>query len=323
MTPTTTISSKIASALGRRRLAYSLRRAPAQRRVLSSSGSESWVTTKRLEDDDRIAILELNRKPANALSLEMCTEISAALHGLRENTDKPATAVVLASSLPSGIFSAGLDIPRELYKPDADRLPEFWRSFQQLFLDLYGCLDMTTVAALEGPSPAAGCMLALSCDYRAALDTPSAVLGLNESHLGIVAPPWMCQQYIDILGHRRAELALLSGLLFPPRQALEAGLIDELVDGNSNSNSDGEDGGYSPTQHAALQKAREFAGIPAGARAGAKKLTRGPLLETLARDRERDVDFFCQFVTSDPAQAAIGKYLEALAKKAAEKKKKK
>jgi len=282
------------------------------------------TVTKTPVDGLEIAVLELHRKPANAFSLEFCTEISRALREIREDPD--VTAAVVTSSLPSGIFSAGIDAPTELYRPDLDRLPEFWRSFQRLFLDLYGCSDLTTVAALEGPAPAGGCMLASSCDYRVALRSGSVggggspMIGLNESHLGIAAPPWMCRQYVDLLGHRRAELALLQGTLFRPDEALAVGLVDELVE-DTDDEDDDEDG-RSPVLRTALARARELAGIPPAARASTKKLTRGPLVETLTRDRERDVDYFCEFVTADPVQEALGAYLEGLAKKRAAAKKK-
>jgi 3,2-trans-enoyl-CoA isomerase len=288
-----------------------------------SPSPSSWVTTEVLEDDKRIALLKLHRAPANALSLEMCQEISAAIRNLEE--EHSTTAVVLSSALPSKIFSAGLDISTELYKPNLDRLPEFWKSFQQLFLDLYGSKDLTTIAAIEGPAPAGGCMLALSCDYRLMDASPKnrSNIGLNESHLGIVAPPWMCQQYIDALGHRKAELALLSGILFPPEQALKIGLVDELVRADDNGDDNLEAaGGRSSVEDAAISKAKEFVRIPQGARAAVKQLTRGPLVDKLERDREKDVDVFCEFVTSDNVQVAIGRYLEAMVASKASKKKK-
>lgn len=277
--------------------------------------------------------MKMNRRPANALSLEMCAELSSAIQTIKDNNNddsnaKPTTTMVLASSLPK-IFSAGLDIGRELYQPDADRLPKFWWEVQQLFLDLYGCSELTTVAALGGHAPAAGCMLALSCDYRimplSTKPTTTATvptIGLNESHLGIVAPPWMAQQYMDVLGRRKGELALLEGTLFPPTAALEHGLVDQLLvidddddDDDDNSNRTTKDASVL-LEEAALAKARAFARIPAGARAAVKQLTRRPLVHQLVKDRERDVDTFCNFVTTEPVQHAIGKYLEALQNKA-------
>lgn len=40
-----------------------------------------------------------------------------------------------------------------------------------------------------GHSPAGGCVLALCCDYRIIVDGKFKI-GLNETKLGIVAPPW-------------------------------------------------------------------------------------------------------------------------------------
>ncbi len=285
-------------------------------------------------------MVKLQRAPANALCLEFCQEISEAIRKL-EHESSTTTTMILSSGLPNKIFSAGLDISTELYQPDSDRLPEFWKSFQQVFLDLYGSTTLTTIAALEGPSPAGGCMLALSCDYRiadASLASKVAI-GLNESHLGIVAPPWMCQQYTDVLGHRQAELALISGRLFNPQEALKMGLVDELVGREENTttttNDDDDDdsettatttttsstaAATTAVERAAIARAKELVRIPQDAKAAVKELTRMPLIKSLIEDRETDVDFFCNFVTSDNVQVAIGRYLEALA---AGKKKKK
>lgn len=290
---------------------WSLPSASSSRHFFSTSptDSSSWVTTDYLEDDDRIATIRLGRKPANALSLEMCQEISKAIKTIEE--DNKASAVIFSSSLSNKIFSAGLDIGTELYQPDADRLPVFWNAFQQVFLDLYGCTKMTTVANLEGPAPAGGCMLAASCDYRVMATTSNNCIGLNESHLGIVAPPWMVQQYVDVLGHRKAELALLSGTLFSPHEAFEIGLVDELVD---------DDYEVSQTYAMAQARAKEFVNVPPAARTAVKQLTRSPFVKQFHRDRDHDTEYFCKFVTQAPVQAAIGKYLEALAARSKKKK---
>ena len=64
---------------------------------------------------------------------------------------------------------------------------------------------------------------------------------------------------------------------------------------------------------AATAKAQEFNQIPQSAKAAVKQLTRKPLVDSLVKDRQRDIDFFCNFVTSPQAQAAIGRYLQAMA----------
>lgn len=208
-------------------------------------------------------------------------------------------ALILASSSPK-IFSAGLELS-ELYQPDTDRLRDFWNAFQQLYLDLYGS-RLSTLAAIGGFAPAAGCMLALSCDYRIFSSTGGKI-GLNESLLGIVAPPWLGQQYIDTIGHRKAELALSLGTLYSPEEALEIGLVDEVAvhDGD--------------VVDVAKQRAREWIRIPRQARSGAKDLTRGRQIQYLIDNREADIDHFCSFVTQDKVQKSLGMYIEQLSKK--------
>lgn len=43
---------------------------------------------------------------------------------------------------------------------------------------------------LQGVSPAGGCLLSLSCDYRVLANNPKYAIGLNETLLGIIAPFW-------------------------------------------------------------------------------------------------------------------------------------
>ena len=118
-----------------------------------------------------------------------CQAISSGIREIESN--RKVQALILASSTP--VFCAGLDLT-ELYQPR--RLVEFWTAFQQLFLDLYGS-RLATIAAVSGPAPAAGCMLAMACDYRIIKVSGNAVIGLNEAQFGIIAPPWMA----DLMVH--------------------------------------------------------------------------------------------------------------------------
>jgi 3,2-trans-enoyl-CoA isomerase len=204
--------------------------------------------------------------------------------------------MVLCSSLEK-IFCAGLDLT-ELYKPDADRLPKFWESFQQVYIDLYGS-RLATVAAMGGHAPAAGCMLAMSCDYRI---MSGGSIGLNESKLGIAAPPWLANQYIDTIGKRPAELALSLGTLYDHKEALAMGLIDDVHDRAS------------IVEHAKKQAA-EWVRIPPPARVAVKQLTRKAQIDHLLATREADNEHFCSFVTNEMAQRNLGAYLGSLKKK--------
>lgn len=50
--------------------------------------------------------------------------------------------------------------------------------------------SLVVLLPLQGASPAGGCLIALTCDYRVMADNPKYCIGLNETLLGIVAPFW-------------------------------------------------------------------------------------------------------------------------------------
>lgn len=211
-------------------------------------------------------------------------------------------ALVLQSSSPT-IFSAGLDL-MEMHDPKPERLDAFWRSFQNLYFALYGS-RLACIAAIEGHAPAAGCMLALSCDYRimAATDnTAKPTIGLNESKLGIAAPSWLAQQMIDTVGRRQAEFALSLGNLYSSEQALDIMLVDEVV-------------AKDKVRARAVAEAAKWVAIPAHARVASKQLIRKHRLDTLRANIEEDVDHFVGFITNGKVQKNLSSYLETLVKK--------
>lgn len=108
----------------------------------------------------------------------------------------------------------------------------------------------------QGSSPAAGCLLAVTCDYRIMADNARYTIGLNETQLGIVAPFWsesismesvavftrwplhitglicVCRfkdTMVNTVGYRTTELALQLGQLYSSAEALQIGLVDKLV----------------------------------------------------------------------------------------------
>ena len=70
----------------------------------------------------------------------------------------------MTSAFPK-IFSAGLDLT-EMHAPASrEQLEVFWTAFQDLWLTLYTS-PLAIVASINGTSPAAGCIVATTCDHR-------------------------------------------------------------------------------------------------------------------------------------------------------------
>ncbi|XP_055991238.1 enoyl-CoA delta isomerase 1, mitochondrial [Sorex fumeus] len=244
-----------------------------------------------------VAVLKLKNPPVNSLSLELLTELVISVEKL-EN-DKTFRGLVLTSDCP-GIFSAGLDLTEMCGRTPA-HYAEYWKAVQELWLRLY-LSNLVVMAAINGASPAGGCLMALSCDYRVLADNPKCVVGLNETLLGIVAPFWFKDTLVNTIGHRAAESALQLGTLFPPAEALKVGIVDQVV-------------AMDQVQSTALQVMARWLAIPEHARQLTKNMMRKPTADRLVKQREADVQNFVNFVSRDSIQKSLQKYLEKLKQK--------
>ena len=117
----------------------------------------------------------------------------------------------------------------EMYKPDETRLREFWTTLQDVWLKLYGS-SFPTAAAINGHSPAGGCLLSMCCEYRVML--PKFTIGLNETQLGIVAPSWFQATMKNILPPRVTEMALTLGTMFTTEEALKVSGLLQVFQAN-------------------------------------------------------------------------------------------
>ncbi|XP_058536341.1 enoyl-CoA delta isomerase 1, mitochondrial [Ochotona princeps] len=244
-----------------------------------------------------VAVMRLGSPPVNSLSLELLTEFVISLEKL-EN-DKSFRGVLLTSDCP-GIFSAGLDLT-EMCGRNAAHYAEYWKAVQELWLRLY-LSNLVLVAAISGASPAGGCLMALSCDYRVMADNPKYVMGLNETQLGIVAPFWFKDTLVNTIGHRAAEQALQLGLLFPPAEALKVGMVDQVVPEDQ-------------VQSTALSVLARWMAIPDHARQLTKSMMRKATADRLVRQREADIQNFVSFVSRDSIQKSLQAYLQKLRQK--------
>uniref|UniRef100_A0ABM5EZI3 Enoyl-CoA delta isomerase 1, mitochondrial n=1 Tax=Pogona vitticeps TaxID=103695 RepID=A0ABM5EZI3_9SAUR len=252
-----------------------------------------------LDESTGVAAMKLKSPPVNSLSLDFLTEFCISLEKLENN--KACRGVILTSAVPQ-IFSAGLDIT-EMCGKSEEHYAEFWRAVQEMWLTLYSS-SMVTIAAVNGSSPAGGCLMAVSCDYRIMAENPKYSIGLNETQLGIVAPFWFKDTMLNTVGHRCTERSLQLGLLYSPREALKIGLVDELVPEEKIQNVAGETMG-------------QWLAIPDHARQLSKSSLRKPTVDRLLAHREADVQDFVRFISRDSIQKSLQVYMGMLKRRKA------
>jgi enoyl-CoA hydratase/carnithine racemase len=160
-----------------------------------------------------------------------------------------------------GALSAGLDIG-EVCSLDEGGLVGFLGALDDLIRALY-TYPGPTVACVDGHAIAGGCVLALACDVRVAEDAPALKIGLNETANGLVYPPRVLALVRARVPAGAVDRVVLEAGLYPPRQALALGLVDEVVSG---------------ARAAAHARATALAGHPQDAYARNKHALRGDLL---------------------------------------------
>lgn len=243
--------------------------------------------------------MKLKSPPVNCLSLELLTELIISLEKL-EN-DKTFRGIVLTSDCP-GIFSAGLDL-MEICGRNPAHYVEYWKAVQELWLRLY-LSKLVLIAAINGVCPAGGCLIALSCDYRVLADNPKYCTGLNEVLLGIIAPFWFKDTLVNTIGQRAAERALQLGLLFSPAEALQVGIVDQVVPEDQ-------------VQSTALSVLAQWMAVPDHARQLSKNMMRKATVDRLVKQRDADIQNFVSFLSRDSVQKSLQAYLEKLKEKKA------
>lgn len=173
-------------------------------------------------DHGDIRELRLARAPANALNPELCLALRDAIDTAVADG---AAGLVLAGG--PKVFSGGLDVPHLLGLEGRPALRDAWDAFFAGARALAGA-PVPVAAAIAGHAPAGGCVLALCCDWRVMASGPFRI-GLNETQVGLVAPPGIQLLLRRAVGARQAERLLVAGLLPDAQEALAIGLVDELA----------------------------------------------------------------------------------------------
>lgn len=180
------------------------------------------MNTIKVTIKDHLSLITLDRGKSNALNREMITELNDILTNI--SSDPNISGVIITGKEP--FFSAGLDLI-ELYNYNEEEAESFWHLFLKFIANITA-FKKPMVAAINGHSPAGGCVIALACDYRVMAEG-KYIIGLNEVPVGIIVPNSIFNLYSFWIGSANASRSLLEGKLFTPEEALQVGLVDELV----------------------------------------------------------------------------------------------
>ena len=182
---------------------------------MGAAASASSVVTTALHGD--VLVVTIDNPPVNALGAAVRQGLLAAMQ--QAQADAAVAAVLLVGA--GKAFIAGADI-REFGKPPVPpALPEVCRAIEGS--------DKPVVAVLHGAALGGGLEVALSAHYRLAL--PAATVGLPEVNLGLLPGSGGTQRAPRLMGVQAATSIMLSGQHLKAQAALQAGLVDKLVEG--------------------------------------------------------------------------------------------
>ncbi len=182
--------------------------------------------------EDGIAILTWNdeSRAMNVVSGDALAELGAAVE--KAATDGNIAGIVLTSGKP-GIFVAGGDLQQIQSLGsgpiDADELLTRTSAVLDQLRRMETC-GKPVVAALNGVTLGGGYEIALACHRRILVNERHARVGLPEAGLGLMPGAGGTQRLPRLVGVQQALGLIMQGSQLDPDQALEAGLVDELVE---------------------------------------------------------------------------------------------
>ncbi len=175
----------------------------------------------RIEVEDRVATIRLDRPPMNALNRALQDELRTAALEVGSRTDVRAVVIYGGEK----VFAAGADI-KEMATTSAGEMAQNAARLQDAFTEL-ARIPKPVVAAITGYALGGGLELAMTADFRVAGD--NARVGQPEILLGIIPGAGGTQRLTRLIGPARAKDLIFSGRHVRAPEALEIGLIDKVV----------------------------------------------------------------------------------------------
>lgn len=162
-----------------------------------------------------------NPQRANAVDPAMLAELT------RQVSEPPADArVIILTGAGERHFCSGLD----LADADGDALAQRVRDGEHALRRAVAAIaesPVPVVAVVNGAAYGGGLELAISCDWRIAVD--NARFAMPAARLGVVYAPEGMRRFLECCGPARTRQLFLTGRPVDAQRALAIGLVDEVV----------------------------------------------------------------------------------------------
>jgi len=240
----------------------------------------------KLETRGEIALVWLDRPPANSISPEVIEELLRIWAHLE--SEGQTRALIVASANPM-LFCAGADI-KSFTQMDEERGRALIDAGHALMRG-FERSSIVTIAAVNALALGGGCELAMACDVR--LAARSASFGQPEINLGIIPGFGGTQRLPRLVGEGKALEMNLSGDPISAEEGYEYGLVNRVVEDHELFDT-------------ALAWARKLAGQAPVAIGQIKRVSaHGDLDAGIAEEKEA----FATAFASEDAREGIGAFL--------------
>jgi enoyl-CoA hydratase/carnithine racemase len=175
----------------------------------------------RVEVEDGVATIRVDRPKMNALNAQVQEEIRAAAAECADRDDIKAVVVWGGER----VFAAGADV-KEMADMSYTDMVKRSGALQSAFTAI-ARIPKPVVAAVNGYALGGGCELAMCADIRIAAE--DAVLGQPEILLGIIPGAGGTQRLTRLVGPAKAKDLIFTGRFVKADEALSIGLVDRVV----------------------------------------------------------------------------------------------
>jgi enoyl-CoA hydratase/carnithine racemase len=177
------------------------------------------------EKSDHIGWIVINNpQRRNAISLEMWQAMGQVFDAY---ADDPQVRCVVMQGAGDKAFASGADISQfEQHRANAEAAAEYARISKSTRRSMMS-FDKPVIAMIRGFCMGGGLGIALTTDLRIASD--DSVFGIPAARLGIAYDFASLNSLVQLVGPAKAKEILLTARRFSAREALEMGLVNNVV----------------------------------------------------------------------------------------------